>query len=286
MKTPLLAILTLSVLGGPSGPVGTSVGLMPAGLLPAGLAPAGVASLLTPAGGSIFESGGGGAVPSRALPRRAQENVAAEAAPDEPGALARALRLQTEETARLERQAATEALLGDRRLRQLRRAHFHLQREQWFPGYELEEDQHHYERVKDTLLSGFKKLGREVLEERLEIDLLEERLERRWRDRRGRNRGDAGDAPADETRSAWRMRFSPQARVGIDDSSLGMKLQLLSDRFPLLAKTSFQVGQSFDDDCVTLRLKFAHREHFLQLEGLLGDEELGDAVALFARTSF
>lgn len=167
-------------------------------------------------------------------------------------------------------------LIGDRRMKELAEARFHLHRAALDPGRELEDDPHSLHRVEDILRSNFLKLSREYLERQMEIDILLSRHKQKRRLARAQREDEDGGA---------RLRLSPRLRGG-SNPALGVKLNLRGATLPFLSATSLELRQYMDSGETLLRLKYAHAGRLIQLEHQRGNLEHGDTYALSFSFSF
>lgn len=173
----------------------------------------------------------------------------------------------------LDSQNEVARLLGRDRMRRLRQANFHLHRFSFDPGRTLADEPLIHDEVVDIARSNILKLGREALEQRLDLEgRIDRLLGRRTRALDG---GDGGGTGFD---------FSPQIRVA-SDSALGVKIGWRTgNRF--LDHTRFEIREYLSSGTTLLRLQYAHGDDFLMLEHRMDDPRVGDQYSLLFRTSF
>ena len=162
-----------------------------------------------------------------------------------------------------------EEVLGERRLRNLRTARYHLSREDAIFSL-LDDDPLAFEEARDIAKSVLLKLTRERLERHLPLERLKERF--------GSSR-DLGSAEG-----GVRLRVSPRIGAG-SRPYLGANLRLkgreeaLWPRFTLGLRERLEGGDS-------IFLQYETDNRYFRLEHVFDHEDFGDQVVLSARLSF
>ena len=188
---------------------------------------------------------------------------------------------QPEESWDTASQRAMERILGKGRVQRLDEARFqlHLASDDW-DLRDLNDDEYSYERTKDTVLSTYLKLQREILEDAFQI---EQRLDA-WVDRKlDRDRGERYDV---RTRGrSFKMRVSPRLSVGSSDY-LGVKLRMPYTGNRLFDHLSFRVRHHFDEDRTSFIFKYDADKVYVAMEIEPEMEFVGDQYGLSLRLYF
>ena len=183
----------------------------------------------------------------------------------QPGALSADADLEAVLVAR----AIASRQVGERRLRDLQTAHFHLQRRDLAPApFDADHDEKESERI---LLSCVGKLTRKHLEERSGFADWLERLE----ERRSTN-DDDGMA---EVEKGWGWRVSPRFRLGSRDT-VGVRFRPRHPDRPWVSRFHVGLRHDLDDGTTALRAGYTTGSHSVRLELHPDGEEHGDRWAL------
>lgn len=174
-----------------------------------------------------------------------------------------------------------EELIGRSRQRRLEEARFHLHLS--YDDWELrtlDDNPYAYERMKDSVLSAYVKLQREILEDAFQI---EERLDR-WVD------GLTGyeerrERIASRPGRSYHLRISPRFSVG-GNEYMGLKFRLPYTGNGFLDHFSFRVRHYFDRDQPRIMLKYDDDDTFIHLEYEPDTNEEGDKIGLSMRFWF
>lgn len=184
--------------------------------------------------------------------------------------------LSRELVAQLHRLEEGEELLGERRLRDLRIARYHLARDV-DTAFDLRSDAPlAFKQSEDILRSCLVKLTRERLEQRLHLDTLDERLAIRWE----RRRGDRRQAVEDDSERSWRI--SP--RFGLSrDPYIGANVRLRGTDNDIWSRFTIGLRQRLSSGSESVFLQYEDAGRFFRLEQVWGDELAGDQVLLSLR---
>lgn len=169
------------------------------------------------------------------------------------GELLEALRLDNQRRRNLRR------LIGNGRWRQLREAHYLMDRYDNDPTTNLFERREDYERVRRTLEKGALNAVAELAEVRLGLDDLAFRKRHEERRQERKNRSNEG----------FDVSVSPRARIG-SDPGLGVRMRLKTDR-DLWSRFSFIVNKRFESEELSTSIRWHKGDTKLQLSHTLND---------------